>query len=226
MRAAEYGYLWSLTFDFETSFDGVLTIEVGPWKNGELVSVDDTSRAIIPCKRVGDVYLDGGDAVFGGAGYLTCEMNLQSLVRENHRLVIGDTDTYGSIVMHTRLTSDVNAVAPIFTHPNATYSLDFTQTWQGTLYQALQNGVGPMQATFGGVTINNFENYTAEYICDIAGPCSAKFAAGPQMQNQPIAGTRPQFSTGPTSFDIGHGGGLFFSGRIASLIVDPGNSAH
>ena len=34
----EYGYLWLLYFDFEQSFDGVLTIEVGPWENGNLVS--------------------------------------------------------------------------------------------------------------------------------------------------------------------------------------------
>ena len=226
VRAAAYGYLWSLTFDFETNFDGVLTIEVGPWENGDLVSVDETSRAIVPCRRVGDVFLDSGDAVFGGAGYLTCEMNLQKIVRENHGLTIGDLDTYGSIVMHTRLSSNVNALAPIFTHPDAIYSVDFTQTQAATLTQSLHNGVGPMQATFGGVTINNMENFTAEYICDIAGPCFANYAAGPQQQNQPIAGAWTQFSTGRTSFDIGHNNGLILNGRMAALEIDPGNSAH
>lgn len=224
--AAQYGYLWSLTFDFEHNFDGVLTLEVGPWENGQLIAVEATSKVMVPCERVGNVQLDGGDAVFSGTGYLTCRLHLAAAVRNNHGLVIGDTDTYGSIVMHTRALGDVNAVMPIFTHQDAAYSLDFSQTWQATLAQSLQNGVGPLQATFPGVAINSWENFTAEYNCSIAGPCSATFAAGPQQQLQPTAGSRVQFSTGPTTFDIGHAGGVYFSGRIAALVVDPGNSAH
>ena len=223
---AEYGYLWSLSFDFEKSFDGVLTIEVGPWKDGQLVEVHETSTATVPCTRVGNVHLDGGDAVFSGAGYLTCTLNLAETVRRNHKLTIGEVDTYGSIFMAAKVNGAVNAVAPLFTHPDADYSLDFSQTWATTLSQSLWNGVGPMQATFPGVTINTWETYTAEYGCSVAGPCFASFAAGLQQQTQPTAGSWVQFSTGPTTFEIGHAGGVFFTGRMASLLVDPGNSAH
>ena len=204
--------MWSLSFDFEQSFDGILTLEVGPWKNGELVEVHETSSATVPCKRTGDVYLDGGDAVFSGTGYLTCALNLAEIVRNNHKLVIGEVDTYGSIVMRARVNGAANAVAPLFTHQNAAYSLDFTQTSAATLSQALWNGAGPMQATFPGVTINTWETYTAEYACNVAGDCSASFSPGRQQQNQPIPGAPVQFSTGPTSFDIGHANGLFFTG--------------
>ncbi|HMN29129.1 MAG TPA: hypothetical protein PKE45_13335 [Caldilineaceae bacterium] len=222
----QYGYLWSLFFDFEQSFDGILTIEVGPWENGDLTAVEATSTVTVPCKRVGNVQLNGGDAVFSGSGYLSCTLNLAETVWNNHKLAIGKVDTYGSMVMRARVNGATNTVAPLFSHPNAAYRLDFTQTSATTLSQTLWNGVGPLQATFPGVTINNWQTYTAQYICSIAGPCSASFAAGPQQQNQPTAGTRVQFATGPTTFEIGHGGGLFFSGRIASLLVDPGNSAH
>jgi hypothetical protein len=223
---AEYGYLWSLSFDFEKSFDGVLTIEVGPWKNGELVEVHETSTATVPCKRVGNVQLDNGDAVFSGAGYLTCTLHLAETVWNNHKLTIAEVDTYGSIWMSAKVNGAANAIAPIFNHPNAAYSLDFSQTWATTLSQSLWNGLGPLEATFPGVAINTWETYTAEYGCSVAGPCFADFAAGPQQQTQPAAGAWVQFSTGPTSFDIGHHGGVFFTGRMASLIVDPGNSAH
>jgi hypothetical protein len=223
---AQYGYLWSLSFDFEQSFDGILTIEVGPWENGDLVAVEATSTATVPCKRVGNVQLDSGDAVFSGSGYLSCALNLAETVWSNHKLAVGKVDTYGSMVMRARVNGAASAIAPLFTHPNAAYSLDFSQTSATTLSQSLSNAVGPLQATFPGVTINTWQTYTAQYICNIVGPCSASFAAGPQQQNQPTAGSRVQFSTGPATVEIGHAGGLFFTGRMASLIVDPGNSAH
>jgi hypothetical protein len=223
----EYGYLWSLFFDFEKSFDGLLTIEVGPWKNGDLVEVHESSTVTIPCKRAGNVQLNGGAAIFAGNGYLVCSMNLKELVRNNHGLLIESVDNYGSILFHAEVMGEANTIAPIFTHQDAAYSLDFTQTSQTTLLQSLWNGVGPMPATIPGPTLFTWEAYTQEYRCTIAGACSAKFAIGPQQQNQPIpGGTRTQFTTEPATFEIGHAGGTFFTGRMASLLIDPGNSAH
>ena len=222
----EYGYLWSLYFDFEQSFDGVLTIEVGPWENGNLVSVDETSTATVTCNRVGSVGLNGGDAVFSG-GYLKCSMDLGKTVWNNHKLSINAIDSYGSMQVRTRLNSAVSGVAPVFTHPNAVYGVDFSQTFAATPSQQLWNGVGPMQATFPGVTANTWNNFGYQYRCiSNGGPCDATFWAGPQTQTMPTAGSRVQFSTGPTTFEIGRNGGVSFTGRMASLLVDPGNTGH
>ena len=226
-KAKERGYLWSLFFDFENNFDGVLTIRVGPWENGELISVDETSTATVHCKPVGSVALDAGDAVFKGAGYLQSAMDLGKIVLHNHNLVVNAVDNYGSMVLRTRVKSFANTVAPIFTHPNAAYNIDFTQTSSVTMNEELWNGAGLLQATFPGVTINNWQTFTYQYRCIAnGGPCDAAFGAGGQVQNAPTAGSRVQFSTGPAIFEIGHGGGSFFTGRMDAVRIDPGNSAH
>jgi hypothetical protein len=218
------GYLWKAEWNFEKSFDGVLIIEVGPWKNGDLLSVEETSTTTIHCEPVGSVHLDGGDAVFKG-GHLQCDMNLAETVLNNHQLQIGEVDSYGSIVLRARVNSAANTVVPIFSHQDAAYSLDFTQTFAAKMNQELWNGAGLLQATFPGVLINAWETYGYEYSCNANGSaCSAAFSAGPQIQSMPTAGSRVQFSTGPTTFEIGRDGGATFEGRIAGLIVDPGNS--
>jgi hypothetical protein len=223
----QYGYLWKLFFDFEHNFHGVLTIEVGPWENGNLVSVSETSTTRIACNPVGDVILDGGDAVFKGTGYVRCAMDLGEIVWKNHGLQIDEIDTYGSMVMRAKVNGAVAGSAPLFTHPDATYSLDFSQTQAATLTQDLWNGIGPMSAAFAGVTINAWHTHTYQYSCvPNGGPCDATFRVGPQIQNQPTAGTPVQFSTGPTAFEIGRDGATYFSGRIAALLVDPGNFGH
>lgn len=223
----EIGYLWSLYFDFEHNFDGVLTIEVGPWKNGNLVEVHETSKSVVRCSRVGPVQLNGGDAVFNGASYLTCQMDLAAVVEANHGLIIDPVDDYGSIVAYTKAQATSATVLPIFTHPDARYSLDMTIPSQPTVVQTLWNGVGPMQATFAAPGYNSWQSYTHLYSCiSNGGPCTATFGVGAQVQNVPTAGSRAQFSTGPTTFEIGYDSGLFFVGRMASLLIDPGNSAH
>jgi hypothetical protein len=223
----EIGYLWSLFFDFEQSFDGVLTVEVGPWKDGELVEVHETSTTSVKCERVGVVYLQGGDAVFEGAGHIQCFMDLGEIVWNNHSLVINEIDSYGSMVLRTRLNSAVSALAPIFTHADAAYSIDFSQTHATTLKQELWNNAGLLQASFPGAPINSWHTYTQLYSCiSNGGPCDATFRVGAQVQSVPTAGGRIQFSTGPATFDIGRNGGTFFTGRMSSLLIDPGNSAH
>lgn len=125
--AAEHGYLWSLDFDFEHDFNGLLTIRVGEWKNGNLVTVKETSQARVPCRPMGSVSLNSGDAVFDG-GHLECYLDLASVVYNNHGLVVQPVDNYGSIVLRTRVNSSTNNVAPIFTHPDACRTRSTSQT--------------------------------------------------------------------------------------------------
>jgi hypothetical protein len=224
-RAQEYGYLWSLFFDFEKSFDGVLTIEVGPWENGDLVSVDETSTAIVPCQRVGNISLDKGDAVFAG-GYLKCDLDLAGVVDKNHGLQVDQIDDYGSIILRSNLATSALNVAPLFSHPDATYQIDFTQTWNVTMSQAFTNGVGPQQQTMGITVGYNRFTYSYLYNCVWLGPCSNKFMAGPLIQNLPSPGGRIEFRTEPTTFLIGSDNVNTFQGRMGSLLIDPGNSVH
>jgi hypothetical protein len=223
----EYGYYWKLDFDFETSFDALLTIEVGPWENGEMTQVEDTSTATVTCKPVGNVTLDGGDAVFADGGYLRCSMDLAQVVMQNHELEIPAVDDYGSLYAAAHLMSATPNLAPIFTHADAKYSIDFSNQGSVTLHQALTNKAGPQQALFAGVAGSGWHKYEMEYICIFGGgPCDANYKLDGAGQSIATAGSRTTFATGPMAFQIGTDGVNFFSGRMAHLIVDPGNSAH
>jgi hypothetical protein len=221
-----YGYLWSLQLDFEGSFDGLLTIRVGPWKNGDLVSVDAISETKVPCRRVGSVYLDGGDAVFDG-GYLSCRIDLGAIVYANHGLRISEIDSYGSMLVQTKLQASSNSVVPIFSHPDASYQLDFSQTSSVALHQELWNNAGPQQAGFASVIGASWQSYTYRYECiSNGGPCDASFVVNTQQQAMPTAGAHIRFSTGPNDFLIGGDGVSSFSGRMGDILIDPGNTVH
>lgn len=221
----ELGYLWALNFDFEQSFDGILTVRVGPWENGNLVSTDAISSAVVPCKRVGPVFLNGGDAVFAG-GHLVCELDLAGVLLRNHGLVVDEVDSYGSIYLTTDLETTAQNLAPIVSHPDATYTIDFTQTWAVTMGQRLENTLGPQGVFLGGVTGVVRNKYTFEYECVWMGACQSTFIAGTQGDVTPPGGDRVRFRTEPTRLRIGGDGAATFSGRMGSLLIDPGNSVH
>ena len=195
-------------------------------KNGELTEVYETSTAIVRCQPQGDASLNGGHLVLKGTGYLTCDLNLAQTVFDNHKMTVKPVDTYGSICLRARALSTVNAPAPLFTHPDARYRLDFSATSSVGMEQSLLNGLGPQQTSFGGVTINTWNTYTFQYACIIAGPCPTTFRVGTQFQSNNLPGQWVNFATGPTTFEIGRDGGSYFVGRLDGLIIDPGNSAH
>jgi hypothetical protein len=219
----ELGYLWALTFDFNSGFDGVLTIDVGPWVEGELVEVNESSTARVQCKPVGAVGILGGTAAFNG-GHLECSMDLAAIVLRNHGLQINKMDTYGSILAKTQLMSTAPTVAPIFTHADASYSIDFTQTSQVTLQQQLNNKAGLVTSTFMNTVLFTWQTYHMEYICVFGGgPCEGRFAVGAAPQVTPTAGVPTSFATGPMTFQVG---GAALNGQMDWLLIDPGNSAH
>jgi hypothetical protein len=223
----EYGYLWSLFFDFESNYNGLLTIEVGPWKDGDLVSVDATSTATVTCKRVGNVSLNGGDAVFNG-GYLKCDLDLARIVAANHGLLLDATDSYGSILLRSDIVNNGLNVAPIVSHPDANYAIDFTQTWMVRMRQQFTNSNGPQSQEFITSVGNTRNPYTFEYECVWLGACDNTFQLAGNVASPPaIGGGMVQFRTGPTTFFIGGDGGAnTFSGRMGSLLIDPGNTVH
>lgn len=224
--AADRGYLWSLDFDFENDFNGVLTVKVGPWKNGDLVAIEETSTTPVKCVRVGAVSLKNGMAVFDG-GHLKCSMDLAAIVKRNHGIESAAIDSYGSFTMDAEAISTTYGFAPIFSHPDVAYAIDFADTWSFTMHQQLATDAGLVQASafFSGVFGGALQTYGARYGCDTDGtPCFADFSAGPQTEALPVAGDRVRFRTGPTTFLIGSDGAAGFGGGLDSLSVDPGNS--
>ena len=140
----EIGYLWNLNFAFDSDFNGILTIDVGPWENGNLTAVKETSVSRVECRPVGDVTLSGGDAVFANGGYVTCSMDLAAIVRQNHGLHIDAVDDYGSIVMQTRINpvaGPTPLVAPLFTHPDGSYGVSYPATYAVDVEQRLQTAL-------------------------------------------------------------------------------------
>jgi hypothetical protein len=224
-QEVEYGYLWSLLFDFEQDLNGLLTIQVGPWANGDLLSVDEVSTVRVPCARVGPVYLSGGDAVFDG-GYLECTFDLAAVVLRNHGLRIAETDQYGSILLSADLQATAPTVAPIFTHADAAYTIDFTQTSTVRLEQQLSGGPGAQQKEFPGVIGFSRQRYTIAYGCVWLGACNGKFTVGGSVKGTPPGGDRVSFATGPARFLVGGASGATFHGRMGYLLVDPGNTVH
>lgn len=223
--ATEYGYLWKIVFDFDSSFDGKMTIEVGPWGNGDLLVVEETSTAVVRCAPVGDVKLIDGAATFQG-GYLECSFDIGTLVRQNHGLKPKNPDTYGSIVMRTRALLPTDAPAPLFYHPDATYRLDPIGPGVIDMATDLSNGNGVMGASFSGVNWSDWTVYTSNYVCVSLVACNLTYSAGGTdiaMNNQ---GNAVTFATGPTNFLIGKDDTGILNGRIDMLLVDPGNFAH
>ncbi|GAB4125506.1 MAG: hypothetical protein Fur005_46910 [Roseiflexaceae bacterium] len=220
-----YGYLWLLNFDFEQSYDGLLTIQVGPWEDGDLISVDAVSTTRVPCRPIGAVALNGGDAVFSG-GYIQCSMNLARIVAERHGLTVAAQDSYGSIILQTELDTTTPHVATIFSHPDASYRLDLTQTASVGMTQSLNNAAGVQNQQFFGIIPANRHLYTYMYGCVWMGPCHGTFVAAGSGEHTPNAGTRIAWTTGFTTFQIGGGKGDSFRGRMGSLLIDPGNSVH
>ena len=122
--APNYGYLWELVFDFEEDYNGRLKIEVGPWEDGNLVWIEETSETIIECTPSGRISLTEGFANFGGSGFLTCEMDIAQIVLDKHDLIAQEIDTYGSFIMQTEAVLLNDNPAPIFNHPDAQLRLE------------------------------------------------------------------------------------------------------
>lgn len=222
---SEWGYLWSLSFDFEQDFTGVLKIEVGPWVNGDLAKTVESSVEKVTCTRVGNVGLNGGDAVFNG-GHLQCTLDLAGILYRNHGLVLNPIDRYGSIFVETTLQASKPNLAPIISHPDADYRIDFTNSVGVTLFQELENNAGVQSGHFPSVTGVGKVKYGFKYGCIWMGPCNGSFSADGQQDVTPFGGDYVEFRTSPVTFFIGGDGVNKFGGRMSDLLIDPGNSVH
>jgi hypothetical protein len=224
-EADQYGYVWSAYFPFENDLNGVLTLKVGPWKNGKLDTVDATSTTPVSCVRIGNVSLNAGDAVFNG-GYLRCTVDIGAAVLANHGHAIPAVDTYQSILFAASLQTSALTHAPIFTADDARYTVDFSNLDAVRMTQDLENDLGVQEGIFPGLNGFTKRTYQMTYSCAWLGACGGNFRIGLQSDPAPVGGVPISFATGPQSFLIGGDGATTFQGRMGSLLIDPGNTVH
>lgn len=221
--ASEKGYLWTLTFDFESGYNGELLLKIGPWQNGALLDVTEKSTTEVECKPIGDVSLGKGYAAFSG-GYLQCNLDIAGALLANHGIVANVQDIYGSLSMRSRAMVVGNGTAPLFAHPDAQFWLTTPSPMVVTVNSDLSNGNGAMTTWFSAIPWNTWQTYTSYYAC--TGTCDLTHYAGGTQQGLANQGAAVTFATASTPFTIGKLGGDTLSGRIDELIVDPGNSGH
>lgn len=221
---SDFSYVWRIGFMFDDSFDGTLTIESGPMVNGVLQSVERTSTSVVPCARVGTVGLTGGMAKFDG-GYLRCALDLAAALKA-HGIEAPAIDSYNRVTVRAGVASTVQHLAPIVSHPDIAYSLDFTKRDRVALHQELATNLGVVAAgdTFLGLSGSDLRNYAYVYQCLPAGPCAAHHYAGAAVSGGAVVGAAVRFQTGPNTLLVGGDGASTFFGGIDELIIDPGNT--
>jgi hypothetical protein len=224
--ASDFGYIWRLSFPFEGSYDGTLTIETGKMENGVMLELHETSTSSVPCRRVGPVNLVAGAAVFNG-GYLRCSFDLAGALLANHGIAAPPTDSYNRMTVRASLAATAFDLAPILTHPDLAYQIDFDGGDNVLMRQGLATSAGQAtaNATFNGMFGGTQRNYGFVYGClPAGGPCSAEHYAGTAVQGGPVAGGPVRMRTGSVALLIGGDGATSFFGGIDELIVDPGNT--
>lgn len=231
-----YAYKWLLRFDFASSFDGQLEIEVGVNDNGLVVQPPLYSQTVpVRCQRVGAVGLSGGVAKFNG-GYLQCDMQLQRVLEETFAacaqidpscaLPINAIEQYRSFKIAANFLAPTQGLAPIFSHESASYALDIA-----TVTHAVQTDLDPIGIVASAAwpvapTHNTMYQHSARFGCSMAGDCGIHFNVAGNAQYVNSADAPVDFLTTPTTFYIGRdqaGTTLIPGSVLDSFIVDPGN---
>ncbi len=218
----QLGYLWTLTFDFDKSLNGVLTLKVGQWQNGSLTTVEQTSNTPVVCQAVGPVNLVNGYAEFNGGSFLDCTLDLAGALKANHGMEANSIDSYGSFIMRTRAQLNAPGGAPVFSHPDASFWLNVPGPMMVQASSALTNKGGPMTSQVFSLNWGAMQTYTSHYTCQQNGPCAMTHWVATNQQTLANQGIPAHFSTAATQFTVGRG----LNGRIDGLIVDPGNYGH
>lgn len=231
-----YAYKWLLRFDFASSFDGQLEIEVGLNDNGLVVQPPLYSQTVpVRCQRVGAVNLSGGVAKFNG-GYLQCDMQLQQALEGTFAacaqidpscaLPINSIEQYRSFKIASNFLAPTVGLAPIFSHESVSYALDIA-TVQHTVQTDL-DPIGPVASAAWPVApaLNALQSHSARFGCSVAGDCGIYFNVAGNAQYVNSADAPVDFLTTPTTFYIGRdqaGTTLIPGSVLDSFLIDPGN---
>lgn len=174
---------WSLTFDFDSNFNGNLYIEIG-YDDGS-GQIDQpalvTQTFEVGCHRIGAVGLAGGAAVFQG-GYVECNLDIQramaatvALCREvdgDCDIALDDKHVYPYMHMEADVYSTVTGFTPLFYHRDARYHVE-PQTHASKISATLSNaGTIESSSVLVGSAVGSWLHYEANYECN---PCAMHF---------------------------------------------------
>lgn len=230
-----YAYYWSLTFDFENNFNGILHVDVGFNENGGVQQPALYGENFnVPCKRVGNVVLTGGSAKFNG-GYLQCDLDIYSALtaafakcQQEHpgcTMTINAVEPYRNFRMLAGLISPVVGSAPLFYHEDAVFTvMPDTATTQVT---STLTPIGLLTSSSTAAPLNTPQFYAAEYECDGGAGCANYFTVTGALQSTTLPAQTVQFSTPATKVYIGYnratGATIPAGTELLSLVVDPPN---
>ena len=198
-----YAYYWSLTFDFENNFDGILHVDVGFNENGGVQQPALYGENFnVPCKRVGNVTLTGGSAKFAG-GYLQCDLDVKSALtaafakcQQEHpgcTLAINEVESYRNFRMLAGVISTVVGSAPLFYHEDAVFTImPDTATTQ---VASTLTPIGPLTSSPTAAPLNTPQFYAAEYECDGGVGCANYFTVTGALQSTTLPAQTPGGAT-------------------------------
>jgi hypothetical protein len=230
-----YAYYWSLTFDYENNFNGVLHVDVGYAENGGVQNPALHGQDFsVTCQRVGNVSLAGGTATFNG-GYLTCNLDVKQALEATFAkcaagfpgctMTIEDVEKYRSFRMLSQITSVAAGSAPIFYHEDATYAISLN----GTTAQVAADlaPLGTVQSSAVATFLPVSQSYGSNYLCAPLGGCTMGFAIGGSNEGLPQANDSVEFSTPSSTIYIGYnpatGITIPAGTQITHLFIDPPN---
>jgi len=233
--AADYAYYWSLTFDYETNFDGVLHVAVGHAENGGVQNppLYETDFPLA-CQRVGNVGLAGGSAIFNG-GYLTCNIDLQRMVRAaiatcgqvapGCALPVEDVERYHSFRMLANVASTTTGAAPLFYHEDANYTV--TPALSTAQIAATLTPIGAVSSSALPAPLGAVNSYESRYLCGVTGVCGMQFGVNGAVESLPQGSAWVDFSTPATTIYIGRNPAanttMPAGTSLAYLFIDPPN---
>lgn len=232
---AGFAYSWSLTFDFESSANGVLEVVVGYNDNGApqqppLV----VQSSAVPCRRTGNATISGGELKLNG-GFLSCDLDVRSAVQRavaqcaervaDCKLEIADNETYAHFRATAEVLSSTPGTAPLFYHPDAAYAVAVQSSTAQITGSLTPHGTIPSTPVVAVPGLGVMRSYEAFFSCE--GGCDMDYTVGAAQETVATAQSPVSFYTPNTKIFIGHNpatGQVAPAGtHIAHLVVDPPN---
>jgi hypothetical protein len=228
-----YAYYWSLDFDFNSSANGILYVEVGYNDNGApLQPPIHAERTRVFCNRTGNASVSGGFLHLNG-GYLSCEIDIEQALNNAFAaceakvsgcsMQIEEEEYYAHFRADATVLSNNTGVAPIFYHEDASFTIN-PQTSMTQITAALApHGLIPSTPQIGLLGVSHM--YSAFYSC--GGACTMAYGVDGALEVVPTAHAMVPFSTPATTIYIGYdpvsGITAPVGTHIDSLFVDPPN---
>lgn len=233
-RANDYAYYWSLTFDFDNEATGILYVAVGYDDNGSpMQPYLHESKTEVTCQRKGNASVSGGMLNLNG-GYLYCDIDIQAALEQTFQecdalspgchMQIEDVEYYHNFRADATVLLSNGSEAPIFYHPDASYSITPGISTMQITANLRPHGVIP-SSPVGAPPLNVWHQYRAFYACDPL--CDMRYDVDAAVEIVPTPQERVPVFTPRTTIYIGHNPVLGLTApagtRIAHLFIDPPN---